>query len=225
MSIRSQINLFSPGKLRVPFYISVFLAVLVHVSGAIGMAFYDKAFFVSFTPVNLLLMLFLLIWNEEQLSRTFMWALLVAALTGIASEMTGVHTGLLFGHYQYGEVLGFKFMDVPLLIGLNWFCIVYCAYVMMFKISGTTTNRWLLAGGTGLLTTVFDWIMEPVAVDLSFWKWEHDIIPVYNFFCWWLISTLLGFFFYGIRLKAENSFAVYLFIIQFLFFFLLQLLL
>ena len=189
------------------------------------MAFYDKAFFVSFTPVNLLLMLFLLIWNEEQLSRTFMWALLVAALTGIASEMTGVHTGLLFGHYQYGEVLGFKFMDVPLLIGLNWFCIVYCAYVMMFKISGTTTNRWLLAGGTGLLTTVFDWIMEPVAVDLSFWKWEHDIIPVYNFFCWWLISTLLGFFFYGIRLKAENSFAVYLFIIQFLFFFLLQLLL
>jgi putative membrane protein len=203
----------------------VFLAVLVHVSGAIGMSFYDKAFFVSFTPVNLLLMLFLLIWNEEQLSRTFMWALLVAALTGIASEMTGVHTGLLFGHYQYGEVLGFKFMDVPLLIGLNWFCIVYCAYLMMLKLSGTTINRWLLAAGTGLLATLFDWIMEPVAVELGFWKWENDIIPVYNFFCWWLISTLLGFFFYSLRLKAENPFAVYLFIIQFLFFFLLQLLL
>ncbi|MEY4660628.1 MAG: hypothetical protein RLZZ42_580 [Bacteroidota bacterium] len=225
MSIRSQINLFSPGKLRGPLYISVFLAVLVHVSGAIGMSFYDKAFFVSFTPVNLLLMLFLLIWNEEQLSRTFMWALLVAALTGIASEMTGVHTGLLFGHYQYGEVLGFKFMDVPLLIGLNWFCIVYCAYLMMLKLSGTTINRWLLAAGTGLLATLFDWIMEPVAVELGFWKWENDIIPVYNFFCWWLISTLLGFFFYSLRLKAENPFAVYLFIIQFLFFFLLQLLL
>jgi putative membrane protein len=203
----------------------VFLALLVHVSGATGMAFYDKAFFVAFTPVNLLLMLFLLIWNEEKLTQPFIWAIVVAGITGIASEMTGVHTGLLFGHYQYGEVLGFKFMEVPLLIGLNWFCIVYCAYAIFLKISGTNTNRWLLAAGTGLLATLFDWIMEPVAVELGFWKWENDIIPLYNFICWWIISMLIGLFFFNIRLKAENPFAIYLFIIQFLFFLLLQLLL
>jgi putative membrane protein len=203
----------------------VFVALLVHVSGAIGMSFYDKAFFVAFTPVNLLLMLFLLIWNEEKLTKPFTWAIAVAGITGIASEMTGVHTGLLFGHYQYGEVLGFKFMEVPLLIGLNWFCIVYCAYAIVLKLSGTNTNRWLLAAGTGLLATLFDWIMEPVAVKLGFWKWENDIIPLYNFICWWIISMLIGLFFFNIRLKAENPFAIYLFIIQFLFFLLLQLLL
>lgn len=203
----------------------MFLALLVHVSGAIGMSFYDKAFFVAFTPVNLLLMLFLLIWNEEKLTKPFTWAIVVAGITGIASEMTGVHTGLLFGHYQYGEVLGFKFMEVPLLIGLNWFCIVYCAYAIVLKLSGTNTNRWLLAAGTGLLATLFDWIMEPVAVKLGFWKWENDIIPLYNFICWWIISMLIGLFFFNIRLKAENPFAIYLFIIQFLFFLLLQLLL
>jgi len=189
------------------------------------MSFYDKAFFVAFTPVNLLLMLFLLIWNEEKLTKPFTWAIVVAGITGIASEMTGVHTGLLFGHYQYGEVLGFKFMEVPLLIGLNWFCIVYCAYAIVLKLSGTNTNRWLLAAGTGLLATLFDWIMEPVAVKLGFWKWENDIIPLYNFICWWIISMLIGLFFFNIRLKAENPFAIYLFIIQFLFFLLLQLLL
>lgn len=225
MSIRLQLHLSSPLKHRISHYVSVFLALLVHVSGAIGMSFYDKAFFVAFTPVNLLLMLFLLIWNEEKLTKPFTWAIVVAGITGIASEMTGVHTGLLFGHYQYGEVLGFKFMEVPLLIGLNWFCIVYCAYAIVLKLSGTNTNRWLLAAGTGLLATLFDWIMEPVAVKLGFWKWENDIIPLYNFICWWIISMLIGLFFFNIRLKAENPFAIYLFIIQFLFFLLLQLLL
>jgi len=82
-----------------------------------------------------------------------------------------------------------------------------------------------LAAGTGLLATLFDWIMEPVAVKLGFWKWENDIIPLYNFICWWIISMLIGLFFFNIRLKAENPFAIYLFIIQFLFFLLLQLLL
>ncbi len=225
MSIHLQLKYFSPEKIRVPLYVSVFLAVLVHVSGAIGMSFYDKAFFVAFTPVNLLLMLFLLIWNEKKVSGIFLWALLVAALTGIASEMTGVHTGILFGHYQYGEVLGFKLMGVPLLIGLNWFCIVYCAYAIVLRLSGTNINQWLIAAGTGILATIFDLIMEPVAIELGFWSWQNGIIPIYNFICWWLISALMGFFFYRIKLKAENPFTVYLFIIQFLFFLILQLLL
>lgn len=225
MSIRLQLHLSSPLKHRIPLYLSVFLAVLVHVSGAIGMTFYDKAFFVAFTPVNLLLMLFLLIWNEEKLTKLFTWAIAVAALTGIASEMMGVHTGLLFGHYQYGEVLGFKFMGVPLLIGLNWFCIVYCAYVIVLKFTATSMSQWILSSLSGLMATLFDWIMEPVAVKLGFWKWENDVIPFYNFFCWWLIATLVSLFFFRIKLKPENSFAPFLFIIQFLFFLLLQLML
>lgn len=38
----------------------------------------------------------------------------------------------------------------------------------------------------------FDWLMEPVAIRLGYWKWGGDgSIPLFNYACWFIVSLLL----------------------------------
>jgi putative membrane protein len=183
------------------------------------MSFFDRDLFVAFTPLNLLLMFMLLVWNEPALTLPWYLGFALALLTGIGSEMIGVNTGLLFGSYVYGDVLGTKIMGVPILIGLNWFCIVYCSYIsvgMFFRegqLGGTVTA--ILAG---LVATCFDWIMEPVAMKLGFWQWEGNAIPFFNYASWWAIAAAVAYVFYQLHLKSNNRFAPILLLVQALFF-------
>ena len=77
---------------------SLFILVLVHTAGAIGMAFYDAALFSGMTPYNLLLMFILLIWNEEEKNKRFLNAFLIAFYVGLIVELIGVNTHKLFGY-------------------------------------------------------------------------------------------------------------------------------
>ena len=199
--------------------LSVFLLLLVHVSGAIGIAFFNREFFVAYTPLNLFLMFILLIWNESELHFGLFKAFLFAFGAGLFSEMIGVNTGLLFGSYHYGDVFGEKLFGVPLLIGLNWFCIVYASYqVVMLLQKVWQLNRAGIAFFSAMLATVFDWIMEPVAIELGFWQWHTPDIPFFNYACWFGISFLIALFFHWAGIKKSNPFALYLFFTQLLFF-------
>lgn len=201
------------------FRLSVFLLLLVHVSGAIGIAFFNRDFFVGFTALNLFLMFLLLVWNEQDLHFGFFKAFVLAFLMGLISEVVGVNTGFLFGSYHYGEVFGEKVWGVPFLIGLNWFCIVYAAYQVVLHLKPLAQQKAVvIAAVTATVTTIFDWIMEPVAVDLGFWQWHTTEIPFLNYACWFGISFLIVLCFNFLGIKKSNSFAVYLFLTQLLFF-------
>lgn len=222
----SNLQSFLPGYFlpRWTLGLSIFLLLLVHVSGAIGIAFFNRDFFIGYTPINLLLMFLLLIWNEQNLHIQLVKAFSFAFVAGLFSEMIGVNTGILFGSYYYGEVFGGKLFGVPLLIGLNWFCIVYTAYqVVMLIEKSWQLNRVGVALVTAGLATVFDWIMEPVAIQLGFWQWYTPEIPFLNYACWFGVSLIIALFFQWSGLKKSNVFAVYLFLIQLLFFIFLSL--
>jgi putative membrane protein len=196
----------------------------VHVSGAIGIAFFNRAFFVGYTPLNLFLMFILLIWNETELNLGLFKAFLFAFGAGLLSEMIGVNTGILFGSYHYGDVFGEKLFGVPFLIGLNWFCIVFAAYqVVMLLQKLWQLNAVGIAFLSAILATVFDWIMEPVAIELDFWQWHTTEIPFLNYTCWFGVSFLIALFFHRSGIKKSNPFAVYLFFTQLLFFVFLSL--
>jgi putative membrane protein len=151
---------------------------------------------------------------------------------GFLSELIGVHTGLLFGSYRYEKVLGPGIMEVPFLIGINWFVVVFCCGSVMSQL-----HRWLqhrfLAEGEGfskqtenialcidgaLLAVLFDWVIEPVAIKLKFWTWLTGEIPVYNYLCWFIISALLLLLFRKWESGKPNPFALHLLLIQVLFF-------
>jgi len=216
--------------------IASLIAIVVHLSGAIGMLYGSHAdWFVSMTPYNLLLMLALVVWTQEEAASSFFSFLLLCALVGIITEMIGVNTSLLFGTYQYGTVLGPSWKGVPFLIGVNWFLVVWSGAQTMLllhqHLAGTTAwspalaKKWLawsLVVDAALLVTAFDWLLEPVAVRLGYWSWENGEIPFYNYVCWFGISCLLLLVFRQLKFQRVNQFAVHLLIIQSLFFFALR---
>jgi uncharacterized membrane protein len=111
------------------FSLSIFLLLLIHIAGGIGMIYFDTSLFAKATPINLLAMVVLILWNQEDLNNRFYLAISTAFLIGFLSEVAGVNGGFLFGHYSYGNILGFKLIHVPVLISLNWFAVVYSSYV------------------------------------------------------------------------------------------------
>jgi putative membrane protein len=209
------------------------IALLIHMVGLVGMIWIDTQWFSNLTPVNLILMLALVMWTQQAKNLSFYIFFVIAFLSGMLSEIIGVHTGLLFGDYSYGKVLGFSIYEVPLMIGVNWFMVVFTSaaavlYILTYLKSrlkqdaGTTTLfliDFMLISGGSLLATFFDWVMEPVAVKLGFWNWSGDgDIPFLNYVCWYLLSMILLIAARLLGVQFRNPFALYLFLIQLMFF-------
>ncbi|MGA0074937.1 MAG: carotenoid biosynthesis protein [Flavobacteriaceae bacterium] len=213
----------------------LFLALLFHGTGVLGILFTPyKDWFVSSTPLVLLFMFFLLANTQLKAIKNFLLSFAIAFVISMGTEIIGVNTGLLFGQYQYGPVLGPKILGVPWLIGLNWFVIVYCSGSFMIhslelmkskfniRVTATSSTAMVVLGGAAM-ATFFDFILEPVAVKLNFWTWNNGDIPLYNYLCWFLVSAVLLRI--NLQLKKFNAhvFASSLLIIQVVFFLMLYL--
>jgi bisanhydrobacterioruberin hydratase len=219
------------------FQVATAIAVLFHTIGIVGLLFFDKNFFLQSTPVNLLLMFVLLIWTQNEKNKYFFLFLSVCFLAGIGVEMIGINTGMLFGDYSYGDVLGYKIQKVPVMIGVNWFIIIYCSGISIHTLLMKAIKRVsedngknpmalkalsvIIDGAT--LALFFDWLMEPVAVKLGYWTWNGDgSVPFYNYLCWFVVSILLLSVFHFTKFNKQNKFAVNLLLIQLMFFLLLR---
>lgn len=208
------------------------VAIFFHTIGLAGMLCGKVSFFNAATAINLLLMLGLLIFAEEKLTRHWWYYLLICFITGMSVEWVGVHTGWLFGNYAYGDVLGPKLWGVPLMIGVNWFIVMYGSAVLMKKVSdrlsvSATMPAWfkylLMAIDAACVAVLFDWIMEPVAVQLGYWQWGgNGAIPLFNYVSWFIVSWLLQIVFFLLPIKNTNLFAVHLLLIQAMFFLILR---
>ncbi len=217
--------------------IALAIALLFHICGAVGiLATPYKDWFIHNTPLNLLLMSALLVYTQQQRNLYFYLFILIAFAMGMLAEIVGVHTGYLFGNYTYGNVMGYKFNGVPLLIGVQWFVTIYCGGVVMQQLhgrvvaksaaTGTALPSWLqfvsLIIDGALLATTFDYIMEPVAIKLGFWQWTNNQVPFFNYACWFVISAILLIVFRLMPFNKTNPFALHLLIIQLLFFLILR---
>lgn len=219
------------------FEIATAIAILFHTIGLVGLLFFDQSFFLAATPFNLLLSFSLLVWTQTEKNTGFFLFLAVCFVVGIIVEVIGVNTGILFGDYAYGKVLGPAYKGVPLLIGVNWFLIVYCCGISIHTLLMKAIKR--VAEDTGktpmtlkalsviidgaTLAVFFDWLMEPVAVKLGYWAWKGDgSIPMLNYICWFVISLLLLAVFHFAKFNKQNKFAVNLLLVQGMFFLLLR---
>lgn len=213
------------------------IAILFHLIGLMGILFFNSRLFILLTPLNLLLMFFLILYTQKNINRFFLIFLGVCFVGGIAIEIVGTKTAIFFGHYAYGKVLGPSIIGVPLVIGLNWFIVIYCCgtamqlflHTLLHKLSAITEKpssalkriSILIDGAT--LALLFDWIMEPVAIRLGYWQWAgNGDIPIFNYLCWFVFSVVLLFIFDLCDFDKRNKFAVHLLLIQAMFFLLLR---
>ena len=219
------------------YQIATGIAIFFHAIGLGGMLFTDNNFFVHSTPFNLLLSFFLLVWTHPEKNNSFYLFIGIVFIAGFLSEVVGVNTGLLFGDYHYSKILGIQLFQVPILIAVNWFIIIYCSgigtHVLLNKVINRVAKDYnepslklkamsVIFDGASL-AVLFDWLMEPVAIKLGFWTWGGDgSVPFYNYFCWLLISILLLTVFNFFNFRKENKFAVNLLLTQALFFLILR---
>lgn len=196
--------------------ISVLLLLVFYGIGLGGMLLSDDAkLFASLSWLNLLVSGLVLFFNHKKWTVNLVFSLLIIAIAGFFVEVAGVKTGVIFGRYFYGDSLGWKWMDVPLIIGLNW--------VMLCYFSVYTWSKWFKSVGmVVLLASVtmvgLDMLIEPLAEKLGFWSWYGHQIPVRNYLAWWVLSVLFCGLLVMVKKSSENKIAPYLLVVQMAFF-------
>jgi len=195
---------------------SIFLTSM-YLGGLAGIVLPIHPDFVYLTPFNLLASLAIVLWFHEKWDRALGTFLLICFLTGLVVELVGVQTGLIFGDYHYGEVLGWKIWGTPIIIGVNWALLVYtsAATIQYFL---PNVSRWIKVIFGAIAMVALDILIEPVAIHLKFWTWGTVEVPIQNYIAWFLVALPLQAAFYALLGVRTNKVAIVLFILQFVFF-------
>ena len=195
---------------------------LFHLIGLVGILSGPIPWILSLTPFNLLLAVGIMLFFHPKWDIGTVIFILLCYMVGLVFEIIGVNTGIIFGQYAYGPVLGWKLLETPLIIGVNWLLLIYSSSSLI-NILFQNTSKIVKALLAAILMVILDIIIEPVAIHLNFWQWEAASIPIQNYIAWFLISLMLTVSFQYLLGSVRNKVGAGLFIIQVLFFTLLLL--
>jgi putative membrane protein len=155
-------------------------------------------------------------WTGLGLLRGTFFVLLAFAL-GLAAEIVGVKTGLIFGgRYAYAPGSTPVFMDVPLLIPIFWTAFISTGYGLVNSLlawpgkgkpnRGNVGVLFLAVALDGLSVVAIDIIMDPLQVDAGNWQWLQPGcfygVPWGNFTGWFLVVMVIS----GISRTADYYF-------------------
>lgn len=192
------------------YLISLFILILISLTFLIGLNTLNQYWFTVLTPYVIILTAILVLLNHREWNRYFAIFFVITCLAGYLAELTGVETGLLFGRYTYGNILGYKVYGIPVVAGLCWFLMVYSSGMVANLFKYRIFIKALIGA---LLMVIIDFSMEPVAVHLDLWSWQDSIVPWHNYIGWFLGGFFLNLYFQQLELKKANRLAVALFII------------
>jgi putative membrane protein len=193
---------------------ALYFLILVYVSGSIGFVL-KPSFFAPFTPYTLLLTCTVFILHQPYSDYKFILAFIGIALLGYAFEVIGVRTGLVFGSYHYGKTLGYSYLNVPLVISLNWALVVSAGICLAKKYFNDKSIVLFLAAA---ITTSIDFLIEQVAPKLDFWRFNSGMPTIHNYIGWFVISFLCAFLFYKPLIKGKFAPALIVLALQVQFF-------
>jgi uncharacterized membrane protein len=199
--------------------------ILMYLAGTIGLLVpYTQPYFKLASAFNLWVSLILLLLFHKDFNKSFIFTSIFILLLGFFVEVLGVQTGVIFGKYYYGQTLGIKLFEVPLVIGANWLLLVYCSAMsvqsVFLKIKNQSffTSVFVQSLASAGLMVLLDLLIEPVAIRLDFWHWQNEQIPIQNFQAWFLIAFVLNYIFLKAKFLKANFLAVLLLALQFFFF-------
>jgi len=197
------------------------LVVLFHLVGLAGLLIAAaRPLFLQLVPYHLLLMMLVLFYTHDGFNKKFAGFFLFVFIVGFTVEWIGVHTGKLFGNYAYGPTLGLQIDDIPVIMGINWFLLIYATGVTLQYLPIKAISVRVFAGA--LLLVLLDLLIEPVAIRLNYWHWVDKAIPLNNYLCWFIISMAFLLVFELLRFRKQSLVAVILLVCQFIFFAALQ---
>lgn len=126
----------------------------------------------------------------------------ILAVSGLV-EILGVNFGFPFGDYIYTERLGSRILGMPYIIPCCWIFLVICgqaiASASLTRNLRNADEAWALSSlGAAAIVTVFDLLLEPVAIRLKhYWIWlDQESVwygaPQTNFAGWFTLSLILA---------------------------------
>ncbi len=204
-------------------YIAIVLLAVFYTVGIVGLSnSHWQSLFLLLTPFNLLLTAGLFFFANVNLDKKLFLSFIITFMIGYGVEVAGVYSGVLFGNYQYGSALGLKLLKVPLLIGVNWFLVAISTRGISEKL---ISNPYIQIVSSSLLMVLLDILIEPVAIQLDFWSWENNTIPLQNYIMWFITALVIQYILYKIKPLLNIVICLGVYITQLVFFGILNLIL
>ena len=199
-------------KFKIQF--SIFIIWLFAISGIIGVSSSAQDWFLSLTPLNLLLSLAMVLLHIKKYDYKVIIGLAIPFILGFIAEGLGVNFGLIFGTYNYGENLGYKVFGVPLMICVNWTLLTAITADVAKYFSKNIIMSALIGS---VFMTGLDLILEVSAPRFDFWEFENGEIPIQNYLGWLVTAFIshLGYQAFKVRTNKVISWHVLLSIIVF----------
>lgn len=166
------------------------------------------------TSINLLISAFLLFLNHTRLDNRFIGYAVIVFVAGWLLEWVGVETGRVFGQYFYGNNLGVKLLDIPIIIGMNWLLLNYCSSVIASRFGARYTflnSPFPKAFIAAALMVLVDFFIEQVAPVYDFWYWKNQAVPLQNYTAWFAFAFAFAYLFQRLDIHSENKVAIWLY--------------
>ncbi len=214
--MKSKVDKASVNRLlRSDFFWIVLIAIFFTV-GLVGLSMPTyREEFLPLSSFHLFLTYLVLYFGRKGKKDKFLLFSFLVFFVGLLVEAIGVNTGLLFGEYVYGKVLGAKIFGVPLIIGVNWVTMVVVCSTLVY---GLNRSLWVKSLLAATFMTALDVLIEPVAINLGYWTWQDDQIPLFNYLCWFVISLPMHYFYMKWELVENNKVAKAVFLLMCFFF-------
>jgi uncharacterized membrane protein len=153
-----------------------------------------------------------------------------AAVISLILEHIGVKTGMIYGEYHYGTIIGPKlFGTVPILIPLAWFFFLYPSVIIsneilsgkrslvaFIKKGGSVFQIVIFAAFDSIIMTALDLLLDPIWTTRGSWFWTGldklspgkilYNIPVQNYFGWLLTTFIIFLVFRTLFFLKKDSF-------------------
>ena len=121
----------------------------------------------------------------------------VSVVGGFAVEVLGVHTGVPFGRYEYGDSLGASLFGVPVVIAFAWPMLAWPAALAARRLVHSFAAR--VAVGAWALTA-WDVFLDPQMVAAGHWRWLDASahlpgvpgVPLSDYAGWFVVSALMS---------------------------------
>lgn len=190
--------------------------VVFYLVGIAGMLLpFSFLLFVKLIPVALLLSSLALAFFHKNFNSKTLLVFISIYIIGFFVEVAGVNTGLIFGNYIYGESLGIKLFNTPLIIGINWLLLVYIT-ASVLELSKLTMLLKILFGA--FLMLGYDLIIEQIAPILDMWTWQNNKVPVKNYVTWFILALVFHTAIQVFKINTKNKLAPVILVCQILFF-------
>jgi len=191
--------------------------IIFYVVGFMGLSCKStQGLFLTLFPFALILSFsVILIFHQATFDKRTICVFLIIGIAGFIIELAGVQTHLLFGNYRYGNSLGFKVLDTPLLIAVNWVMLGYAGSSIAENLKMPVPIKIIVAS---LIMVMYDIVLEQIAPLLDMWYWENNAVPLQNYITWFIVSLIFQTLIRVCGIKTYNPIAAILIIIQALFF-------